>query len=187
MIYLLGQQYVVYTDHKPLTYLSSFKELVERRYRWIAFLEEMRCVIRYIPGKDNIISDFISRNGINEEPLKILSVILDSVKFSSDELLAEQRNDSQVAAVLTYLTSRKEVQPAEALSQEYRQYLHKLYITDGLLTYDHHGNLCVVAPRSLRNEILVMSHTEWSAGHFGVYKMHRKILNNFGGPVCLET
>ena len=53
----------------------------------------MRCVIRYIPGKDNIISDFISWNGINEEPLQILSVILDSVKFSSDELLAEQRND----------------------------------------------------------------------------------------------
>ena len=134
---------------------------MERRYRWIAFLEEMRCVIRYIPGKDNIISDFISRNYINEEPLQILSVILDSVKFSSDELLAEQRNDSQIAAVLfTYLTSRKEVQPAEALSQEYRQCLHKLCITDGLLTYDHHGNLCVVAPRSLRNEILVMSHTE---------------------------
>ena len=142
----------------------------------------MRCVIRYIPGKDNIISDFISRNGINEEPLQILSVILDSVKFSSDELLAEQRNDSQIAAVLTYLTSGKEVQPAKALSQEYRQCLHKICITDGLLTYDHHGNLCVVAPRSLRNEILVMSHTEWSAGHFGVYKTHRKMLNNFWWP-----
>ena len=94
---------------------------MERRYRWIAFLEEMRCVITYIPGKDNIISDFISRNGINEEALQILSVILDSVKFNNDKLLAEQMNDPQIAAVLTYLTSRKEVQPTEALSQEYRQ------------------------------------------------------------------
>ena len=74
------------------------------------------------------------------------------------------------------------MQPTEALSQEYRQCLHKLCITDGLLTYDHHGNLCVVAPRSLRNEILLMSYTEWSAGHFGLYKTHRKILNNFWWP-----
>ena len=77
---------------------------------------------------------------------------LDSVKSSSDELSAEQRNDPQIAAVVTYLLSRKEVQPTGALSQEYRQCSHKLCITDGLLTYDHHGNLCVVAPRSLRNE-----------------------------------
>ena len=179
---LLRQQYVIYTDHKPLTFLTSFKELVECRYQWIAFLEEMHCVIRYIPGKDNIISDFISRNGINEEPLQILSVILDSVTFSSDELSAEQRNNPQIAAVLTYLTLRKEMQRTAALSQDYRQCLHKLCIINRLLTYNHHGNLCVVAPRSLKNKILVMSHTEWSAGHFGLYKTHQKILNNFWWP-----
>ena len=48
------------------------------------------------------------------------------MRFTSDGLLAEQRNDPQIAAVITYLTSRKEVQPTEALSQEYRQCLHKL-------------------------------------------------------------
>ena len=49
-IYILGYAYVIYTDHKPLTSLKSFKD-VNRRYRWIQYLEDLGAKIRYLLGK----------------------------------------------------------------------------------------------------------------------------------------
>ena len=60
--YLLGHKFVVYTDHKPPIHLRAFKELVRNRFRWIEYLESLNLCTHYIPGKDKILSDFISRN-----------------------------------------------------------------------------------------------------------------------------
>ena len=145
----------------------------------------MRCVIRCIPGKENIISDFISRNGINDEPIQILSVALYQVKFTSKEILTKEMKDNDILEMLTYLQSGKEI-TAENFPRAYQSSVHKLNITDGLLTFDHHGILCIVALETLRGEILTVNHAEWSAGHFGVFKTHRKILQNLWWPGLLN-
>ena len=51
--YLIGHQYFVYTDHKPLIYLKAFKDIVNKRYRWIEYSESVNTVIRYIPGAEH--------------------------------------------------------------------------------------------------------------------------------------
>ncbi len=38
-VYIRGHDFLVYTDHKPLTYLKSFKDVLNRRYRWIEYLD----------------------------------------------------------------------------------------------------------------------------------------------------
>ena len=40
-IYVLGYDFIVYTDHKPLINLKGFKDVINRRYRWIEYLESM--------------------------------------------------------------------------------------------------------------------------------------------------
>ena len=172
----------MYTDNKPLIYLSYFKDIVSA-ISLGCFLEEMRCIIRYIPGKENIIiSDFISRNGINDDPIQILSVVLDHVKFTTKKILKEQMKDNDILQMLSYLQTGKKGY-AENFPP-YPPYVHKLTISNGLLTFDHHGVLCIVVPESLRQEIPTLKHTDWSAGHFGIFKTHRKVYRVFGGQVC---
>ena len=55
---LLGQQIVVYTNHKNLTY-KNFN--TERIMRWQLLIEEFGPTIKYIKGPKNIVADAISR------------------------------------------------------------------------------------------------------------------------------
>ena len=93
--------------------------------------------------------------------------------------------DNHILQMLLYFQTGKEVY-AENFTQSYRPYLHKLTITDDLLTFDHHGVLCIVVPESLRQEILTLNHIDWSAGHFGTFKTHRKVLQSFWWPSLLN-
>ena len=51
--YLYGITFEVFTDHKSLKYLFSQKELNLRQRRWMKFLVDYDCTIKYHPGKVN--------------------------------------------------------------------------------------------------------------------------------------
>ena len=55
---LLGQQIVVYTNHKNLTYKNFNTECV---IRWWLLIEEFGPTIEYIKGPKNIVADVLSR------------------------------------------------------------------------------------------------------------------------------
>ena len=63
---LLGQQIVVYTDHKNLTY-KVFN--TDRVMRWRMICEEYGAELRYIKGEHNIVADTLSRLHLSP-PLK---------------------------------------------------------------------------------------------------------------------
>ena len=45
-IYILGYDFIVYMDHKLLLRLSAFKDVLNRRLRWIQY----RTRLRYLPS-----------------------------------------------------------------------------------------------------------------------------------------
>ncbi|GKA38081.1 putative reverse transcriptase domain-containing protein [Tanacetum coccineum] len=55
--YLYDTKCTVYTDHKSLQYILDQKELNMRRRRWIELLSDYNYVIRYHPGKANVVAD----------------------------------------------------------------------------------------------------------------------------------
>nr|GFC21760.1 reverse transcriptase domain-containing protein [Tanacetum cinerariifolium] len=59
--YLYGTKCVVYTDHKSLQYILDQKELNMRQRRWIEFLSDYDCEIRYHPEKANVVADALSQ------------------------------------------------------------------------------------------------------------------------------
>ena len=75
-IYVLGYDFIVYTDHKPLINLKSFNDVLNRRHGWIEYLESINVRLRYLPVAENIVTDFISRN-INE------GAKLDVIRFNT--------------------------------------------------------------------------------------------------------
>ena len=61
--YLHGLNFVVRTDHKPLTYFFSQPNLSQRQLRWLERLSDFMpgVSLQYTQGKENIIPDRLSR------------------------------------------------------------------------------------------------------------------------------
>ena len=99
-IYVMGYQFIVYTDQKPLIYLKSFCDIVARRFRWIQYLEELHVKIAYNEGKKNIIADYLSRNIKDREEWSATpfnSLELTELLYSTNDLIALQREDSELS------------------------------------------------------------------------------------------
>ncbi|GJR44962.1 putative reverse transcriptase domain-containing protein [Tanacetum coccineum] len=72
--YLYGTKCTVYTDHKSLQYILDQKELNMRQRRWIELLSDYDCVIRYHPGKANVVADALSRK--DKEPIRVCALVV---------------------------------------------------------------------------------------------------------------
>ena len=81
-IYILGYAFIVYTDHKTLLCLSAFKDVLNKRFRWIQYMESLGTRLRYLPGNQNVVADFISRNNINHTK-KIDVLRFNTLEFSA--------------------------------------------------------------------------------------------------------
>ncbi|GKD00533.1 putative reverse transcriptase domain-containing protein [Tanacetum coccineum] len=65
--YLYGTKCVVFTDHKSVQHILDQKELNMRQRRWLKFLSDYDCEIRYHPGKANVVADTLSRKERNKQ------------------------------------------------------------------------------------------------------------------------
>ncbi|GJS63830.1 putative reverse transcriptase domain-containing protein [Tanacetum coccineum] len=89
--YLYGTKYTVYTDYKSLQYILDQKELNIRQRRWIELLSDYDCVIRYHPGKANVVADAMSKK--DKEPIQVRALVV-----TLHNNLPEQIQNAQVEA-----------------------------------------------------------------------------------------
>ena len=61
--YLHGNVCHIYTDHEPLVYIFVQPHLNARQARWLERLAELNLEVHYVPGKDNVVADVLSRYG----------------------------------------------------------------------------------------------------------------------------
>ncbi|KAK8621977.1 hypothetical protein V6N13_097605 [Hibiscus sabdariffa] len=59
--YLLGTNVIVFSDHAALRYLMNKKEAKPRLIRWILLLQEFNLEIKYKKGRENLVTDHLSR------------------------------------------------------------------------------------------------------------------------------
>lgn len=89
---LEGQSFVIYTDHKPLTF--AFKKLnansSPRQQRHLEYISQYTTDIRFIKGQDNVVADAMSR---------IASVELPTC-FNYEEMAKAQENDDGLRRLL---------------------------------------------------------------------------------------
>ena len=60
--YLLGRQFVLMTDHRPLLHIEKDKSVNARVCRWSLLLQEYKFTIYFVKGRDNTVADYLSRN-----------------------------------------------------------------------------------------------------------------------------
>ncbi|GJZ39493.1 putative reverse transcriptase domain-containing protein [Tanacetum coccineum] len=73
--YLYGMKCVMFTDHKSLKHILDQKELNMRQRRWLEFLSDYDCEIRYHPGKANVVADALSRKE-RSKPLRVGALVM---------------------------------------------------------------------------------------------------------------
>ncbi|KAK3085220.1 hypothetical protein FSP39_000156 [Pinctada imbricata] len=79
--YLYGNQFTVYTDNNPLTYVLTSAQLDATGHRWIAALAAYNFDLKYRPGRNNADADAMSRlPGILEDHRTSDTVTCDSIK-----------------------------------------------------------------------------------------------------------
>ena len=69
-LFVLGRKFLLQTDHKPLTKICNEHETISqltsnRIKKWSMLLKAYDFKISHIPGKQNVVADFLSRKPIN--------------------------------------------------------------------------------------------------------------------------
>ena len=189
--YLVGKRFVIHTDHRPLVSLLQSKRLDELSVRIQRF--RMRLLrfsydIVYVPGKDQVVPDAMSRAPIHtklcfndnlvHEVEDYGRAIVNALPISDLQLQrvkASQGVDPIVSDIVRYCTS---VWPStDDLPMEHRIYAplqDDLTVFDGLLLK---GTRLVIPP-PLRTEMLRRIHE----GHQGITKCLRRARDSIWWP-----
>jgi hypothetical protein len=170
--YLVGKEFLIRTDHKPLVSLSKGNtDLTDNITGDIMKFQPFR--VEYLPGK-NMPSDCLSRPvmatfkshaGPSKEekaPLGTLEAGQGNLKFDTSLLRESQKADSAIKALAVYHLFKK-----MQMDMHHRSYVHSQKSTTRInefnLVTDKHNR--VLIPHSLREEIMIRAHDEM--GHFG--------------------
>jgi len=92
-----GRDFVVYTDHKPLTTaMASANERSPRQARHLEFISQFTTNIQHVKGKNNVVADFLSR--IDEPEMASIKVNLELkalVELQKDDVEIRKLVDNQ--------------------------------------------------------------------------------------------
>ena len=185
--YLLGQKFLIVTDHRALTWLYSFKEPDGILARWIEKLGQFDFEIKHEAGKKIPHADCLSRvpqtedqvedcnqvNQINTEEKNIWSIGLGK---SVEQLVKHQKNAADLIIRRNWIENGKRPQrkhmagASRALCKLWTDF-RNLRIEIDLIKRQKHideiNNLTqIVIQRSLLKEILPFLHEH--CGHFGM-------------------
>lgn len=75
--YLIGREFLIVTDHRPLTYLFNTKNMSARLHRWRYVIMSYQFQIVYKSGKSNVVADALSRIAIESDEKEIVNPKID--------------------------------------------------------------------------------------------------------------
>jgi hypothetical protein len=154
-LYLMGKKFELRTDHIGLKYLFEQPILNTRQTRWLEFLSEYDFDIKHIKGKENKVSDALSRRVHTMHATAVSMHRSDLKRRILDGLVTEQH----------YLQVKERLQQGD-VQQKIKEYEIK---EDELLM--HKNRIYVPSFRELRNLVLKEMHDVLYAGHPGYQKI----------------
>jgi hypothetical protein len=152
--YLVGQNFELKTYHQSLKHLFTQRDLNVKQRRWSEFMSEYDFGISYIKGKENVVTDALSRRPC------IFSLVTLKVSLR-EQVLTQLLGDSWYLKVTSNLQNGRQLDP------KYEGYNLE---TDGLLRY--RGRMYIPENEDIRSIILKEAHRSLYYVHPGVMKMY---------------
>ena len=152
---------VFHTDYQPLKYIRKQKDPRGKFARWLVELENYDYRVEYVPGKDNVEADYLSRIEIpsdKEEPestQEIACIYLNAEMLPTLKVIKEhQQKDNQVKDAMAQLKASQMISKGI-----YKSYAN-LNLSDGMLWK---GNRILI-PESLQNHVVQEYHGQYHPG-----------------------
>jgi len=158
--YLFGRKFILYTDHKPLTYAMNLKDPHSKLIRYKLRLEEFDYEIRHRPGKQNVVADGLSRvkvlEELNNSTMSAHSAESDdgqfipmtelALNFFKNQIIlkigdSSEENSVEIFPQIFRHTIIRAAFEVPEIIRIFREYLHQTRIT------------CIVCPEALINRL----------------------------------
>lgn len=190
--FLIGQKYIMRTDHKPLLRILTDKpidQLTIRLQRFRMRLMRFSFKMEYVPGKEFYCPDALSRSPLSsgkndQDVIKSgnINCAINSVanrvgitNLSMEEIVVAQESDLILAKIRSYVSNGWPVKqncPVECLP--YYRFQKEIGIQDKVLTYNDR----VIIPKEWRKQCLQDIHS----GHFGLIRCKQRAKNSVWWP-----
>ena len=181
--YLLGADFVVYTDHKPLKSLFTKEMNNTKIQRWAVLLAEYGAQIEYRQGKNNIRADMLSRIESDHAEISVIHANMAD---------PPEGNDGDVGVLKS-----NDIKPSEFRRLQQEEFATEIedarYDEDSDYTYQNRilyserrpyvgaPHQCrAVLPEKYRKKVIKTAHQE--GGHMAASKTMKRILEQFVWP-----
>ena len=180
--YLLDEPFLIVSDHRPLQWLSSYKDENSRLGRWAIFLSGVKYTIKYRPGRVHENADCLSR------------IPVASIEARPTELLVaikEQASDPLCRDIRRYLDEGELSDENRALCPIWVKEINLYSVRDGILCRDFYPTSAkrrqfpqvqTVIPYSLRRSLVREYHDAPMAGHLAFLRTYLRIQYKFYWP-----
>lgn len=185
-MYLVGTEFELLTDHKPLQFIFSPKSKpCARVERWVLRLQSYRYTVKHIPGCTNIadsLSRLLPENPVSESSIDFLHTEeyvhcvaseATPVAMTTEMIEKASRSDNELKELREILTSGRWHEMSNA-SKSYLPIRHELS-TLGFLVL---RGTRIVMPGELRNHVLQLGHE----GHPGIVLMKQRLRSKVWWP-----
>jgi len=171
--YLYGNKFLIFTDHRPLTFVFHRRTKSPRMSKWSHELSNYQYKLLYKKGSSNHVPDCLSR-----------VANIDASALDPQKVRDAQLKDPLWREVIQYLEERavprrKLPLPLEEFELINGILYHVRHLPDRLLHQ-------LVIPRELRDVALKLVHSSPLGAHSGVYRTYCKIRDLFYFPNLLR-
>ena len=170
--YLFGRSFTVQTDHKPLEsiHLKHLTSAPPRLQRMLLRLQPYDLKITYVPGKQMLLADALSRLSPEEDhPIEDMNIQIHEVYTQfSKEMLERIKESTSTDPELTTLKQTvyegwpSDIKQIPKILKPYWSFRDEISIDNGIMTKGQR----IIIPTVLQNEILQKLH----AAHQGAEK-----------------
>lgn len=199
----------VLTDHRALEWFMSTKKLSARQARWSEFLSRFSFIIRYRPGKQNMLADALTRRTDDVEAQNKIKDFVRTQRVLKQEwldpqIVKELKQNARKVTTVNSPSSKTVIAVTEEAQAESLDLIDKLLqanranedladdreeaangsenwiLEQGLLKYK--GRLVVPDQDNLRTELLSEIHRQKSMAHPGRNKTRTLVTSRYYWP-----
>ena len=185
--YLYYQKFELITDHRPLVWLRTMKNLNSKLTRWIIKLDEFDFKVIYKQRRLNNNADALSR--IELPITSAIQIFEFESELTETEIREEQHHNVILRKFRQVLYGENITTNKNSKLFTFISKIEQFFIDSNDIIYkqSHDETVQIVLPPSLHNKVLQVIHEQPCSGHLGIEKTEERFLSKFYWPNVRPT